>query len=255
MGAQVTRAPLADAWPVTSGAVTVEITENIERVRKDHLTYLSIKCLNDLAEAVQEADRQQRPGQIIETGAALGGSAIIMALAKSTERKLRVYDVFGMIPPPSDKDGDDVHRRYEKIAGHEAKGIGGETYYGYREDLLGEVTESFARYGVPVGPSNVELVKGYFEDTLSVDGPVALAHLDGDWYESTMTCLRRIVPQLVPGGRIVVDDYYKWSGCRRAVDEYFEGRTGYEFVKHGRLHVVKSADVRSRLRRWWRRNG
>jgi hypothetical protein len=28
----------------------------------------------------------------------------------------------------------------------------------------------------------------------------------------------------VPGGRIVLDDYYKWSGCRAAVDEYFAGR-------------------------------
>ena len=29
-----------------------------------------------------------------------------------------------------------------------------------------------------------------------------------------MTCLTRIAPLLVPGGRIVLDDYYKWSGCR-----------------------------------------
>ena len=112
---------------------------------------------------------------------------------------MKVYDVFGMIPPPGEQDGEDVHERYEKIAGGEAKGVGGETYYGYRDDLYEEVTESFARLGVPVDEHNVELIRGLFEDTIELDEPVAFAHLDGDWYESTMTCLTRIAPLLVAG--------------------------------------------------------
>ena len=51
------------------------------------------------------------------------------------------------------------------------------------------MTESFARLGVPVETHNVELIRGLFSDTMTLDEPVALAHLDGDWYESTMTCL------------------------------------------------------------------
>jgi asparagine synthase (glutamine-hydrolysing) len=82
-------------------------------------------------------------------------------------------------------------------------------------------------------------VRGLFEDTIRLDGPVALAHLDGDWYESTMTCLTRIAPLLVSGGRIVLDDYYTWSGCRRAVDEYFADREGFRFEHRTRLHVVR----------------
>ncbi len=232
------------------------MADTIAKVRAEKLTYLSERCLQDLSDAVLHADRAHLRGMIIEAGTALGGSAIVMARAKSPRRLLRVYDAFAMIPPPSDKDGADVHERYATIASRAAKGIGGSTYYGYRDDLLGEVTRSFARFGVPVESSNVELIKGYFEQTLQVDGPVALAHLDGDWYESTMTCLRRIEPHLVPGGRLIIDDYYKWSGCRRAVDEYFDGRDGYEFVKHGRLHIVKDA-APSRWGRWrpWRRRG
>lgn len=232
-------------------AVTTHVTDAISQVRADALTYLNTRCLRDLADAVADADRQGRAGTIVEAGTALGGSAIIMALAKAPQRALKVYDVFGMIPPPSDKDGADVHRRYETIAAHEATGIGGSTYYGYREDLLAEVTASFARYGVPVESSNVELIEGFFEDTIRLDGPVALAHLDGDWYESTMTCLRRIEPHLSDGGRLVIDDYDKWSGCKRAVDEYFAGRRGYTFARNGRLHIVKNAGASNRLRRWW----
>jgi O-methyltransferase len=152
---------------------------------------------------------------------------------------MKVYDVFGMIPPPGEQDGEDVHARYEKIAGGGARGVGGETYYGYRDDLFGEVTESFSRLGVPVAEHNVELIRGLFEDTIVLDEPVAFAHLDGDWYESTMTCLTRIAPLLVPGGRIVLDDYNKWSGCRTAVDEYFAGRDGFRMEQRAKLHVIR----------------
>ena len=70
---------------------------------------------------------------------------------------------------------------------------------------------------------------------------VALAHVDGDWYESVMTCLERIAPYLVPEGRIVIDDYDSWSGCRKAVDEYFsDKRDRYEFVRKSRLHTVRT---------------
>ena len=48
---------------------------------------------------------------------------------------MKVYDVFGMIPPPGEHDGADVHERYAKIAAGDARGVGGETYYGYRDDL------------------------------------------------------------------------------------------------------------------------
>jgi hypothetical protein len=153
---------------------------------------------------------------------------------------MKVYDVFGMIPEPSEEDGEDIHRRYEKIKAGESKGVGGETYYGYRDDLYTEVTESFARHGVEVGAHNVDLVQGLFQDTIDLgDQPVAFAHLDGDWYESTIVCLERIAPLLVPGGRIVLDDYYHWSGCRKAVDEYFADRDGYRLERRSKIHVVR----------------
>ncbi|MQA05922.1 MAG: asparagine synthase [Streptosporangiales bacterium] len=232
-------------------APSVDAADVIRRVRSDKLTYLNNRCLHDLAAAVQDTETVGRDGMIIEAGTALGGSAIVMAVLKSANRPLRVYDAFDMIPPPTDKDGDDVHRRYARITAGKSKGIGGTTYYGYRDDLLAEVTASFERYGVPPGTHHIELVKGYFDGTLHIDEPVALAHLDADWYESTMTCLQRIEPHLVTDGRLVIDDYYTWSGCKRAVEDYFRRRTGYEFVKLGRLHIGKRADARKL--HWWQR--
>ena len=215
------------------------VEQAIARARAEHLTYLKPDNLRELASIVIEIERARRPGLIIEAGTARGGSAIVLAAAKAAARPMKVYDVFGMIPPPGEHDGADVHERYQEIAGGEARGVGGDTYYGYRDDLYREVTESFSRLGVAVAEHNVELIQGLFEDTIVLDEPVAFAHLDGDWYESTMTCLTRIAPLLVAGGRLVLDDYDKWSGCRRAVDEYFAGRDGFRFERRARLHVVR----------------
>ncbi len=247
-GFPVTPGPGVPGAPGLSGVVeigpTTELLEPaLERVINgvvgEHLSYLGAANLRTLASTAKSLEDAGIEGVIIETGTALGGSAITLAAAKSRDRRMRVYDVFGMIPPPSDEDGPDVHRRYAKIVAGESKGILGETYYGYREDLRAEVTESFSRHGFEVDDHHIQLIQGLFEDTLVVDEPVALAHLDGDWYASTMTCLTRIAPWLSVGGRIVIDDYKMWSGCRIAVDEYFANRPGYRFEDRGRLHVVR----------------
>ncbi len=225
--------------PLLDGPLPRHVHETVEAVLEERLTYLKPGMLEDLAACVARAERDGVPGAVVEAGTARGGSAIVLAAAKSRDRPMLVYDVFDTIPPPSEHDGADVHRRYAEIAAGEAKGPGGETYYGYRDDLYGEVQDAFARHGVPVGEHNVALVRGLFEDTIQLDEPVAVAHLDGDWYESTMTCLERIAPLLPSGGRIVLDDYFKWSGCRRAVDEYFQDREGFRFEHRTRLHVVR----------------
>jgi hypothetical protein len=251
-GSAVAKTPVAagstTTKPIRIGPVTTELGPELEQViagvLDEHLTYLSVGGLRTLASVVTELEAAGVPGLVLEAGVARGGSAIVLATAKSAGRPLQLYDVFAMIPPPGEKDGADVHERYQTIVSGQSQGVGGETYYGYRDDLMGEVTESFARHGVPVADNNVELVPGLFEDTLgrttmSQDGPVALAHLDGDWYSSTMTCLTAIVPRLPPGGRLVIDDYDAWSGCKTAIDEFFAGRTDFRFERRGKLHIVK----------------
>jgi predicted O-methyltransferase YrrM len=233
------RKELREARAQLASGLPPDIERTIAEARAERLTYLKPANLRELASIVQQIERERLPGVVIEAGAARGGSAIVLAAAKAPERPMKDYDVFGMIPAPGEHDGADVHERYAKIAAGDARGVGGEKYYGYRDDLYREVGESFARLGVPVDENNVELIRGLFEDTIRLDEPVAFAHLDGDWYESTMTCLERIAPLLVPGGTIVLDDYYKWSGCRAAVDEYFADRDGFRLEHRAKLRVVR----------------
>lgn len=213
----------------------------VRRVRRERLTYLSAPALEDLWQRTRELEAEGRQGTLIEAGCALGGSAIVMAKAKARTRPLYVYDVFGTIPPPSEKDGRDVQERYEVIAGDRSAGIRGDRYYGYEENLLERVESTFARFAMPVEESNVHLIRGLYEETLIVREPVALAHIDCDWYESVRVCLARIAPRLEPRGVLVIDDYHDWSGCRRAVDEYFADKRGdFRFEERARLHVVRN---------------
>jgi len=191
----------------------------------------------EAAAATDELD-----GCIIETGCALGGSGICIAHEKRKDKPLFIYDVFGMIPAPGEKDGEDVFERYQVIRQGKSFGIGGDLYYGYQDNLLEKVKNSFCSVlGLKdLRDANIEFIKGLFEDTLICRQPVAMAHIDCDWYDSVMVCLERIAPMLVSGGILVIDDYDHWSGCKRAVDAYFQDKKEqFLFEKKSRLHIIK----------------
>jgi hypothetical protein len=72
--------------------------------------------------------------------------------------------------------------------------------------------------------SRVHYVEGRVEDTVPAMAPdqIALLRLDTDWYESTRHELQHLLPRVVSGGVLIVDDYGHWKGARRAVDEYLD---------------------------------
>jgi len=212
----------------------------IQQVRTEGLTYLEPAALVDLYTRVKEVEAQGLDGIMIEAGCALGGSAIIITAAKEANRSLFLYDTFEMIPPPSTQDGEDAHQRYNVIVSGQADGLRGGEYYGYQDNLLAQVVQTFARFGFSSEEQHLHFVKGLYEETLLVNEPVTLAHIDCDWYDSVMTCLQRITPNLVSGGVLIIDDYNDWSGCRRAVDDYFATRQAeFIFEMKSRLHIIR----------------
>ncbi len=213
----------------------------VNQVWNAQLTYLTHLALEELRQQCLRVEREKVPGSLIEAGCALGGSAIVMASAKAADRRMYLYDVFGLIPPPGEQDDEDCHQRYELIKSKNAQGPEGTTYYGYREKLMDEVKDNFAKMGFPTEPNHVTLVKGLFQDTLHPQGPIAVGHVDGDWYDSVITCLERMVPQLSVGGVLVIDDYHAWSGCRKAVDDFLQtpAAKGLKKVMRQRLHLYR----------------
>ena len=225
-------------------AIKGKIPSSIYKVRAKKLTYLSTKSLFDLSRAVQELDRQKVNGEIIEAGCALGGSSIIISQSKSTNRAFKIYDVFDMIPNPTANDGDDVHQRYDVIKDGDAVGINGDKYYGYTENLIKVVSDNLTQFGTAPETNNIELIKGLFEDTLHPSQQIALAHIDCDWYDPVKLCLERITPNLSVNGKLIMDDYYDWSGCRDATDDFFKDKKdkfSFESINN-KLHIKKLKD-------------
>lgn len=207
--------------------LTQKDAELISNIRSKKLTYLSNKKLASLSCTCREIEKKNLPGIFLEAGCALGGSAILIANTKRFSRPLFVYDVFDMIPPPTTEDPQDVHDRYRQIVEGKSTGIGGEKYYGYQENLYDLVQENLRKFGIDCEKQSVSLIQGLVQETMKINQEVAFAHVDVDWYEPVTTCLRRIFPNLVVGGSIILDDYHDWGGCRKATDEYLREITGY----------------------------
>lgn len=80
--------------------------------------------------------------------------------------------------------------------------------------------------------SNITLIKGFFEDSLSKyrGEKIALLHIDVDLYGSYKTVLETLYDQVQAGGIIAVDEYVdtfdvaKFPGAQKAIDEFLNSR-------------------------------
>jgi len=168
--------------------------------------------LRGLYRAIRHVVAHDVPGDIVECGAARGGSAALMGLAlkaAGSGRPLWVLDTFEGMPPPTSDDPD------WKIAS---------LYTGKVRGDLREVQALFQRLGIA---DRCKLVKGLFAETLSkCDAEsIAVLHLDCDWYESVKVCIDHLYDRVSRGGIIQIDDYGHWQGARKAVDEFLRRRS------------------------------
>ena len=148
------------------------------------------------------------PGVFMECGVARGGTALLLGLiAAKRQRDLWLFDTFEGLPPPTENDPD-----YDRAV----------LDTGTCRGELSEVQALLTEYGVW---DRTRAVKGLFQNTLPETSipSIAFLHLDGDWYDSTMTCLTHLWPHVSSGGIVQFDDYGAWQGCRKAVDEFFGG--------------------------------
>lgn len=117
--------------------------ETASKVKEKNLNYLGDDKLESMSSCISSIKRNGVPGDFVEFGIALGGSGICIATELDNGRRFVGFDVFGMIPPPSNKDGPGPNERYEAIKSGSSVGIGGDRYYGYVDDLHDVVVKNF----------------------------------------------------------------------------------------------------------------
>jgi O-methyltransferase len=174
-----------------------------------------------LESAVRHLIVNDYPGAFVECGVAKGGSTMAMAYTLldmgAADRDLYLYDTFEGMPEP---DGIDRGRYGEPAAQSWQKRTRGgkQPWIAFGLD---EVRKNLHRTGYP--EERLHFIKGMVEDTLpkaAPEGSIALLRLDTDWHSSTKAGLDHLFPKLVRGGIVIVDDYFRWTGARKAVDDY-----------------------------------
>jgi len=203
----------------------------IKREKKTFLCYT--KLLSLITSYFEARKRATGPIMVAEFGVGRGGSAALLAwLVQKYGGRLVLYDIFGRIPAPTDKDGERAQERYRIILHHEK-----DSYYGNIPNLFEVIQKEIAEV---CDPSRVEYVRGRYEETLpglEDDYVFNLVHIDCDWYESSQAVLRYLQTRLSPGAILQVDDYSNWEGSNRALNEA-EWLKGYgRKLVEGALHI------------------
>lgn len=154
------------------------------------------------------------PGAVLECGTHHGATLLGMAhILRCRRVRARVYglDSFEGFPEPTWEDASDDGTMHPWV----------------HKGALGDASfdELMARLRRMRLSEQVTVIKGFFRDTLPrlAAERFSLVHLDGDLYESYMSCLEFAYPRMLAGGYIVFDDYGSpvYVGARRAVEEFF----------------------------------
>jgi len=139
------------------------------------------------------------------------------------DRDIWAFDSFEGFPEPVEDDLTSTVRRPKagewSISPHN----------GYKYDI------TFSKkvlFNASLNSDNIHYVPGFFQQThdkYPKSRRIAILHLDGDLYESYKYPLSNLYEQIVPGGLIVIDDFYypaipqtedKFPGARKAVYEF-----------------------------------
>jgi O-methyltransferase len=170
-----------------------------------------------LAETVGAVD-----GAVVECGVWRGGMIAGIADLLGSSREYVLCDSFQGLPEAQPIDGPAALTWQSDTESPN-----------YYDNCTAPVAEARAAMGLSPA-RRVRVVAGWFEKTLPglrVDEGIALLRLDADWYDSTMACLDALYDRVVPGGLIIIDDYYTWDGCARAVHDFLARRSAATRVR------------------------
>jgi O-methyltransferase len=161
------------------------------------------------------------PGVIVECGAWKGGMIAGIAMILGDDREYLLFDSFEGLPPAREIDGE-----------HALKWQADKTSPYYYNNCTADEKDAVDAMKMS-GVTKYKIIKGWFIQTLSslnFDKNIAILRLDGDWYDSTMQCLEALFHHVHVGGLIIIDDYYDWDGCSKAVHDYLSGNQRSERI-------------------------
>jgi len=176
------------------------------------------------------------PGEIVDCGVFKGVSlsrfATFLKLF-NIDKKVIGFDTFEKFPPTNFEQDFDAREKFINDAGENCISteqlesvISHKDIKNYVEIVKGDITKS-----VP------EFVQKHS------DLKISLLNLDVDIYEPSVSILESLYPKLSTGGILILDDYDKFPGETKAVDDYFKDENieilEFPFSKHPKYIIKK----------------
>ncbi len=150
-------------------------------------------------------------GCVIECGVWRGGMSAGMAEVLGPDREYFLFDSFEGLPKATADDGPAATAWQQDTQSPH--------YYDNCCAPVESAEQAMAMSGVP----RFQVIKGWFDQTVVgfiPPAPIAVLRLDGDWYDSTLIVLEALYRYMARDGIVIVDDYYTWDGCGRAVHDF-----------------------------------
>src|SRR5260370_38983091 len=182
-----------------------DLASTLDKVKPLVMPPVCTDSLIDLANVVRLVLASNIPGDFVQCGVFRGGTAFLMAdllrQAGVHDRKVWLFDSFEGMPPVEEIDG--------PAAIAEANDPESPLHIENSKASVDEVCRTASELGLT---SYVEIVKGWFSQTLPASrdrvGPIAILHVDCDWYSSVRCCLETFYYQVGQGGFVMLGDYY-----------------------------------------------
>lgn len=170
-------------------------------------------------------------GDVVECGVWRGGMSAGLASILGENRNYYLFDSFEGLPEATSIDG---KRAIGWQADNAVNNCRTEEHYAHDAMALANV-ETF------------HVIKGWFNQTLPSFKPaqrIAVLRLDADWYSSTAECLNHLYDKVVPGGLIILDDYYTWDGCSRALHDFLSVNKSLDRIQEhdGEVCYIRKTD-------------
>lgn len=175
-------------------------------------------------------------GDVAECGVWRGGMIAAMAEILGSSRKYWLFDSFEGLPPAREIDGEAAIHWQNNPAGEH-----------YHDNCRAE--QQFAHEAMQMsGVKSYQLIKGWFNETLpgSQVQKIAILRLDADWYDSTMCVFENLYDKVSDGGLILIDDYYFWDGCSRAVHDFLASKKSSDRIQQmgeGVAYIIKNKKI------------
>jgi O-methyltransferase len=191
---------------------------------------INMECALNIYHLLSQVLLLNIPGDLVETGSYRGLTALMLQKtldAYQSKKYLHVFDSFEGLPEKSAEDLVNSSENMRKCDYKDNRRVG-KGWFKSAEDTLIQNFQDF----------NVKLPyihKGWFSETLPQHLPkeIAFAHLDGDFYSSTLDALENIYPKMSKGAIAIIDDYCdpkihgrqsSLPGVKVACDKFFNDK-------------------------------